>query len=339
MHLSHPDTWRFIADAVQRAHDAAIYTRAQKRAILRLASILARPLTIGIAGEGGTGKSTLLNALLGSAIIPAGGLGRLRPVFHARYGREHAAFAIRADGSRNRLTTKGFEQASAGRAAFPEDRSKVIYKAGEPRGAQPAINSGAEVAVLEVQSPVQALREVEFLELPAGHALMRHFKLGRLKKLDIALWATPAYQAWKRSESLAWQDLGLAPRQRSILVATQKDSIAGVQDRERLLARIERDTAPLFRACVLVSAKDAFKPSSQPADPVSLSDSGMPQLERAIEELVVSIRQARLGQASSILERIEHEPARLESAISAPAVKVPPPSVPGHPAGDLSSFG
>ena len=244
----------------------ALITRApRKRALARLAATLERPLTIGIAGEAGSGKSTLLNALLGTAIVPAGGLGRVRPVFRARYGEEYAAYSIEADGSRHRLTSKGFERASAGQAAFAASHPKVIYSArgvSLPAAAKPDTGS----PLIEVRYPAPVLKHVELAELPASFdpaslsPAIRNFA-----RVDIAIWITPAHQAWKRSELLAWQDLRLARPVLQHRRCGQMDGLAAAEDREKLMARLARDTASIFKACYPVSAQQALDAFANPA--------------------------------------------------------------------------
>jgi energy-coupling factor transporter ATP-binding protein EcfA2 len=305
MRLDHPQTLDFIQKAGLLDHSRSHYTRAQKQALARLAAILLRPLTIGIAGEAGSGKSTLLNALLGATIVPAGGLGRVRPVFRTRYGEEYAAYSIEADGSRHRLTAEGFERASAGQAAFAESHPKVIYSARSislPAAAKP----GTGNALIEVSYPAPVLKQVELAELPASFVpASLSPAISNFARVDLAIWVTPAHQAWKRSELQAWQDLRLARPYCSIAVAAQMDGLAAAQDREKLMARLAQDTASVFKACYPVSAQQALDAFASPAHAAAFQHSGLPQLQKAIQELVLAIRQERLVRACAILERIE----------------------------------
>lgn len=342
MELDHPQTWEFIRQAGLRGQAWTHYTRVQKRALARLAAMLSRPLTVAIAGEAGSGKSTLLNALLGTAIIPAGGVGRVRPVFRARYGEEYAAFSIKADGSRHRLTSKAFELASAGQEAFAGHHSKVIYCARSNPVLPAEANTAASATLIEVHSPVPLLRDVEFIELAASFdaASLLNPNTRHFARADMAIWATPAHQAWKRSELLAWQDLRLASPDRSIIVATQKDGLAAIQDHERLFSRLTRDTAAIFKACYLVSAKQALDASARPAEAAALQNSGLPQLKNAIQELVLTARTARLARACAIAERIERRAARAWHAAipAAPSETMTPrPANPDRPTYDLRS--
>jgi hypothetical protein len=309
MRLDHPETLEFIEMTSRRASGRPHYTRAQRNAIARLISLLARPLTAGVAGEAGSGKSVLINALLGGAIIPVGGVGRLRPALRVRYGDEYAAFSVKEDGSRQRLSWADFERASAGQEAFGGRHPKVIYVA---RGVVPpaAPNPAAAGGLVEVCSSVPLLRQIEFVEIPvsSGAAQVPGPAARNFARVDFAIWTTPANQAWKRSESQAWLELRLAPQDRAILAATLKDGLAAVQDQERLLARLMRDTASDFAACHLVSAQQAFQAYAGPARPSNaslLENSGLPRLQGAIQEIAAAVRQARLGRARAVLERIE----------------------------------
>jgi hypothetical protein len=293
MRLDHPQTLEFIEMASLRGRSRA-YTRVQKRAIARLIAALLRPLTAGVAGEPGSGKSALLNALLGAAILPVGGVGRVRPLFRARYSDGYAAYAIHENGARQPLNSEDFHRVSAGQAAFNEQQSKVIYDA---RGIKPRAMAApaAAASFVEVYAPVPLLRQIEFVELPVpsgvGAALSPAAR--SFARADIVVWTTPGHQAWKRSELLSWLDLHLAPWDRGILAATHRDGL-GPQDQEKLLSRLMRDTGAIFAACHLVSPYAT-----------ELQESGFPQLERSIQELAFAVRQTRLARAHVILERID----------------------------------
>src|SRR6185295_16374496 len=103
MNLSHEDTKRFIgALACLEGDLSSGYSGGvKKRAVNRLTRLLDRPLRMGLFGEAGSGKSSLLNILLRSLIFPAGSPGMVRPSILARYGDNWAVCSVAEDGLRH----------------------------------------------------------------------------------------------------------------------------------------------------------------------------------------------------------------------------------------------
>jgi hypothetical protein len=303
------------------------HIHAEKRARERLDAILARPLTIGLLGEARSGKTTLLNALLGRQIIPPAKVGRVPPIFRIRYGEKVGTYSVSADGSRQILTPKAFEQIAAGHSAFSDEDRKVIYRARDtqppPRAAEPA----AYTKVIEICFPLEILSDVELIEMPASLEVLKSPYLRSVARSDIALWATAAYQAWKRSELTAWKDFRLVRRDRSFLVATQIDALATQQDQRRLISRIDRETEGLFRASFLISAKQAVEAVGKPEFAAILESSGIGPLARAIRELLYAIRNERLERSSQILERIRGRSAEFPPSPGQAVGKVQVPQV------------
>ncbi len=312
MFVDHPPTRNFIRSLAE-IEKSQIYSASQRRAILRLAVALSRPLTLGILGEAGVGKSTLMNFLVGERIVPPGGLGRLRPIIRVRHGEEHAAFSIKPDRSRHRLTSKAFDQASAGQPAFTGDHSKVIYRSRELQISARENQAKHAIHCVELHSPAVILKHLEFIEFPAAFnsSALEHAKWRIFRRLDIALWATPASQALKRSELQNWLELRLAPKESSIIVATQIDGLAGLRDKEKLMTRIAKEGGDYFSRKVLVSAKQAMDIQMKEQSPASaaLFETGLPSLQSVIEELVSVIRRTRLDRAFATFNRLKSESA------------------------------
>lgn len=80
---------------------------------------------------------------------------------------------------------------------------------------------------------------------------------------NIAIWCTPATQAWRQSEAAIWDMVPDTLRARSLLLLTRMDKVKGATDRKRIIDRVERETRGLFRAVLPVSLLSVSKPFDQ----------------------------------------------------------------------------
>ncbi len=268
----------------------------------RLAAALNRPLIVGVLGEIGSGKSSLLNALFNKPVMPILGVGRTRPIIVLKYGNEYAAYSVTSDKARHRLTSRAFQEATMGRLNDGAARKTVLYRSAGLAPVKQEDTENAGPACFEVQYPLQILRSIEFVEYPGYYnlALKRRLKWPRLSRIDIAIWTTVASSAWKRSEMRDWTELRAAPADQSILTVTQADSLVFPEDRARLMERLQKDAGDYFSSQCIVSAKLAINRKMETGQ---VQDTGLEDLKKAISRLANSIHQRRIAKAVSIYER------------------------------------
>ncbi len=94
---------------------------------------------------------------------------------------------------------------------------------------------------------------------------------------DIVIWCTPATQAWRQSEAAIWDMVPDVLYQRSLLLLTRMDKLGSDADRSRVLGRVERETAGLFRSVHPVSLLAATEAPSE------CETSGMADVMRALD--------------------------------------------------------
>lgn len=109
------------------------------------------------------------------------------------------------------------------------------------------------------ESSQELLRSFELVDTPGtSNAMSPYNALDQLPRIathvDIALWCTPAPQAWKDSERRFWLALPKRLRASSLLIVTHIDRIRHDRDLERILERLRRETAGYFRDVVMISA-------------------------------------------------------------------------------------
>ena len=187
-----------------------------------------RPRRIVVIGEFNSGKTTLVNALLGSPVLPTSFT-------------KHTAYP----------TVVGF-------AAKPALRAELI---GRRRVAVPwsAIDEAPapHVRRLHVGMPLDRLKTLRAVDTPGfglGDGDDEARTLRACRGADTVIWCTPAMQAWKASELRTWLSLPRAMRQRGVLAVTFMDALPSKGDAGRLLARLAADAGPHFRRIVTFSA-------------------------------------------------------------------------------------
>jgi hypothetical protein len=74
---------------------------------------------------------------------------------------------------------------------------------------------------------------------------------------DHVIWCTHATQAWRQSEAAVWETVPEQLRQRSLLLLTRFDKIVSAPDRDRVLARVRRETRGQFADMFPISLTEA----------------------------------------------------------------------------------
>jgi GTPase Era involved in 16S rRNA processing len=202
-----------------RASEAAGLALARRLAVAAADRPAARPLRVAVTGEFGAGKTSLINALLGGEILPAGVTVRTRLI------------TVIGFAPRRRAT---IEIAERRRIAIPWTS---LYS---PPPAARRLHVGLPLAGLA------RMRLIDTPGLAQGDWEMEQRTLRACSRADVVVWCTPAVQAWKASEQRAWLGLSERVRRCGILAVTFADAVAASGDLDRLLARLTVEAGPLF---------------------------------------------------------------------------------------------
>ena len=179
---------------------------------------------IVVLGESNSGKTALVNAIAGAQVLtPSPFLHTAHPTVVTHAARPFLA-AEASDRKRVRL-------ASLDDAADHVRRLHVGVSA-------PALQT---LSIIDTPALGVADEDTD-PRIPAA-----------CRTADLAIWCTPAMQAWKASEVRMWEALSRRVRTRGILAVTFADLISEA-DLDRLMARLQRDAGPLFRQIVPASA-------------------------------------------------------------------------------------
>ncbi|NNU82212.1 hypothetical protein HMH01_17385 [Halovulum dunhuangense] len=189
----------------------------------------ARPV-VAVMGEFSAGKSTLLNLLLDSDLLPAQVTATQMPALWLAAGR-----------------AQGF-------GALGHDGSYAIHPMAGLRGRQPERDA---ILTLRVDAPV--LSGMDLIDTPGiSDPLLPRLVLREISAVcDFVLWCTPAAQAWRQSEKALWESLPSRLRAHSLLVVTRADKL-GEGERAKVARRLGRETAGLFATTHFLATPDAL---------------------------------------------------------------------------------
>jgi GTPase Era involved in 16S rRNA processing len=192
---------------------------------------------VAVVGEFRSGRSSLVNALLGTAALPASFKVQIpHPVVISYAPRASLALEL-------------------------IDRRRVVTDWDSVSRA-PA----HDVRLLHLGLPADELRSMRLIDTPAcssDGSLLDERVLGLCRRADVVVWCTPAVQAWKASEQDAWLALPKRIRRRGILAVTYKDLIPSGRDLSRLGARLSAEAAQHFAKVVMVANIEAMRARQQ----------------------------------------------------------------------------
>lgn len=201
------------------------------RFVGRLEQSLKRPPRVILLGEFNAGKSTLANALIGRDVLPTSFLANTRLPLLVHFSETPTLVLECRDRRRHILDDAAFQLISTGNGRL-----------------------------LRVGLPVEDLRTFELIDTPglaSGIAYADDMMLDACRRAHIAVWCTSAAQAWKASEQAVWRSLPQRLQRKGLLAVTGIDHLHGERDREKLEARLQKESSDCFFGRVLVAAADA----------------------------------------------------------------------------------
>ena len=248
------------------------------RLAVRLAHRLSRAPRISVLGEYNSGKSALINVLVGTAVLPT---------------------SVDAN---TRLPVRIFQSSRPSLAVEMADRERFEVPADQ---FDPSLLDNA--SMLHVGLPLSRLESFEVIDTPglaSGDPEMCERAMETCRQSHLAIWCSTAMQAWKASELGVWQTLPKRLRTNGILAVTFKDAIGSPEDEGRLWSRINAEAAPHFRKVVMVSARDGIA-ARQIVDSTQSDHlwhtSGAAELSKAVDDAVSSLIIRRVRGAEQLL--------------------------------------
>lgn len=273
-----PERMALIRRLLAERYGEAPGARRAARFLERLERRIVRPPRAVILGEANSGKSSLANLLLGFDLLTTDLVRNTRIPVRLTHGHAPAVRRIGRNGEVERL---GPDSAPAQR-----DATRLI----------------------EVALPIARLTRFEPVDTPALEMDDGTIEDARIlcQSAHMAIWCTVATQAWRASEAALWSSLGKRFERTSILAVTHA-GILSMADREKVLRRLERETAGRFRSIVLVpedgrslapTQAGCTEQADHRADAVEIA-----AIVSAVTALAEEVQRARLGRVTATVHR------------------------------------
>ena len=195
----------------------------------RLETSLAGPVRVAVLGETNSGKTSVVNVLLGDDLLATDVIANTRLPLLVHHAPQPSLELVDESGKRQPIERASIAALQVGRNA----RLEV--------GVPLPLLAGIEI----IDTPGTGLDDLDFADREPDWT----------SRADVAIWCTIATQAWRATEVAAWRDLGREPS-RSLLAATRAD-LLDASDRQKVMARLSAEAGALFHAIVMV---DAAKP-------------------------------------------------------------------------------
>jgi hypothetical protein len=188
-------------------------------------TIATRKPRIALMGEFSAGKSTLANILMSQDLSPVQITATQRPPIWYAHG-QGGPFRIAADGSETPIAPEALDEAKI-----------------------------ADTLAIRVFAEAEILDACDLIDMPGSSDPNISVDIWQsvLPIADGVIWCTPATQAWRQSEAAMWETVHEKIGAHSLLLMTRIDKILTAEDRSRVVKRVKRETAGMFRTVIPVS--------------------------------------------------------------------------------------
>lgn len=229
---------------------------------------------IALMGEFSSGKSTLLNLLIGEELLPTKVTATELPPVWFSYG-EPRAYWMGKDGTKHPMDFGTF--------------------AGVPMAAR----------YVRVFAPAPMLQRCDIIDTPgiSDPNLAEDSWRFAVGAANFMIWCTSSTQAWRETERSTWVSLPERLRANSVMTVTRSDKL-GQGDRDKVARRLNRESFGLFGGLVFLATPMAVRGRSileQTGDEALWTLSGGADLDARIEAGLQAVRAERMD----MLERYE----------------------------------
>jgi len=224
--------------------------------------------TVAVMGEYSSGKSALLNSLLGRQLLPTRVTATDLPAVWIVHGKGGTVQGLGFDGH---LVTLSPEDLTNGRAT--------------------------QFLCMRIEAEADILQRFAIIDTPgiSDPRMTTDIVSEMSRHVDFAIWCSPLNQAWRQTERAFWKSLPIRSKPASILALTRADMMGSARDVEKVLRRCVAETAGSFAAVLPVAAPLAVAARAATSEAERdnlLRGSGLPALLEQISQSVARIEAA-----------------------------------------------
>lgn len=192
----------------------------------RMAAWHSRRASFAMMGEYSSGKSTLLNVLLGQRLLPTKVTATDLPAIWITSGNREKLQALAYDGTLHDLD--------------PGDLTS---------------DAAMDYLVIRVESGSAMVARSDIIDTPGiSDPRMSTAIVEEIARYsDFVVWCTPANQAWRQTEKAFWKSIPERLRQHSILALTRADKMRSADDLDKVLRRCTAEAGDLFAGILPIS--------------------------------------------------------------------------------------
>ncbi|MCE6951387.1 dynamin family protein [Cereibacter sphaeroides] len=258
-----------------------------------------------VAGEFSSGKTCLVNGLLGETLLPSSVTSTSLPPIWISQG----------DGAPECVGVDGQVQGFASLAGLIEHVSAADLE---------------RIHHCRIAHPSPALQHFDLIDTPGSSDpnIPSACWERMVDHADMIVWCSSSVQAWRQSEKSAWLAVPEEVAARSILVLSHADRLTDPVDREKVLRRVTREAEGLFASIRLAS----FVSDDDVAGLLADLRSTAATLPRRPSRPVVPTDATAPEPADTAAPRIVPRRIRLNSAGAEPLLLVTPIAAPAEPA-------
>lgn len=254
-----------------------------QRARAYLAAWHSRRPTLAIMGEFNSGKSALLNCLLGRALLPTRATATDMPAIWITRGTTETVQGLGFDGH---LASLSLADLTEGRAM--------------------------QYLCIRIEMDAPILDRVDIIDTPgiSDPRMTTDIVEEVARNVDFVVWCSTMTQAWRQTERAFWRALPDRIKSGSILALTRADLIGSPKDVDKVIRRCRRESDDSFAAILPVASPlaDLARTATTPEDRAQfLKASGLPVFVDHLEDSIVTAEEICSGRA------ILDEPEALET--------------------------
>jgi hypothetical protein len=206
----------------------------------QMAAWFSQKPSFSLMGEYSSGKSALLNCLLGQQLLPTRVTATDLPAVWITEGKALRLRGLSHDGRLEDLTLDDLQSAQA-----------------------------MQFLVIRIEAKADILRRTDIIDTPGiSDPRMSTAIVEEIAKYsDFTVWCSPLNQAWRQTERAFWRGLPNRLKPLSVLALTRADMLRGQGDIDKVTRRCKAETGTEFAAVLPVSAPLAIAAQELPPGP------------------------------------------------------------------------